>query len=238
MRTRYDTVLLPFTSIVRCPGRPVIPVPGWVRAMHFPKEKCTFLQKNVLSCRNMRFNAKNAFSCRKMRFFGGGTWLETAGNSRRVSGLKNQERWPTFTRGGWVSGILLISDAGSSPSQRMPQCCCWWRSWPMLQIPTTPLSPANLCIAATPLEGRVWAAPGPSVTAKFLGLPPKQNIGANQFWFEKVKLERNADKFGRDFLRVGLKPWKNKAKTFAVKIRHQISLRNSPAIFLKFARPK
>ena len=27
VRMRYDTVLLPFISIVRCPGRPVIPVP-------------------------------------------------------------------------------------------------------------------------------------------------------------------------------------------------------------------
>ena len=27
VRTRYDTVLLPFISIVRCPGRPVISVP-------------------------------------------------------------------------------------------------------------------------------------------------------------------------------------------------------------------
>ena len=30
--------------------------------------------------------------------FSGGTWQETAGNCRRVSGLKNQEHWPTFTR--------------------------------------------------------------------------------------------------------------------------------------------
>ena len=27
VHTRYDMVLLPFISIVRCPGRPVIPVP-------------------------------------------------------------------------------------------------------------------------------------------------------------------------------------------------------------------
>ena len=31
----------------------------------------------------------------------------------------------------------------------------------------------------------------------------------------------------------GLKPWKNKAENFAIKIRHQIL----PAIFLKFAGP-
>ena len=57
--------------------------------MHFPAEKCLFLQKNALSCRKMRFS--------------GGTSQETAGNCRRASGsrasgLKNQERRPTFTR--------------------------------------------------------------------------------------------------------------------------------------------
>ena len=31
---------------------------------------------------------------------------------------------------------------------------------------------------------------------------------------------------------------KNKAEKFAIKICHQNSLRNSPAIFLKFAGPK
>ena len=35
--------------------------------------------------------------------------------------------------------------------------------------------------------------------------------------------------FGREFLG-GLKPWKNKAEKFAIKIRHQNLLRNSPAI--------
>ena len=43
--------------------------------------------------------------------------------------------------------------------------------------------------------------------------------------------------FGREFFE-----WpetqKNKAKKFAIKIRHQNSLRNSLAIFLKFAGPK
>ena len=43
--------------------------------------------------------------------------------------------------------------------------------------------------------------------------------------------------FGGEFFG-DLKPWKNKAKKFAIKIRHQNSLRNSPAIFLKFAGPK
>ena len=39
--------------------------------------------------------------------------------------------------------------------------------------------------------------------------------------------------FGREFLG-GLKPWKNKAEKFAIKIRHQ----NSLPIFLKFAGRK
>ena len=42
--------------------------------------------------------------------------------------------------------------------------------------------------------------------------------------------------FGREFF-----GWpetlENKAEKFAIKIRHQNSLRNSPAIFLKFAGP-
>ena len=47
--------------------------------------------------------------------------------------------------------------------------------------------------------------------------------------------------FGRDFFfggGGGLKSRKNKAAKFAEKIRHQNPLRNSPAIFLKFARPE
>ena len=35
-----------------------------------------------------------------------------------------------------------------------------------------------------------------------------------------------------------LKPWKDKAEKFAIKIRHRNSLRNSPAIFLKLAKIK
>ena len=42
--------------------------------------------------------------------------------------------------------------------------------------------------------------------------------------------------FGREFLG-GLKPWKNKAEEFAIEIRHQNSLTNSPAICLEFAGP-
>ena len=43
--------------------------------------------------------------------------------------------------------------------------------------------------------------------------------------------------FGRDFLG-NLKPWKNKAEKYSeTKNRHQKSLRNSPALFLNFARP-
>ena len=44
--------------------------------------------------------------------------------------------------------------------------------------------------------------------------------------------------FGREFFWGGLKPWKNKAEKFAIEIRHQNSLGNSPAIFLNFAGPK
>ena len=57
-----------------------------------------------------------------------------------------------------------------------------------------------------------------------------------------MKLERDADNSGREILGVnffgGPKPWKNKAEKFAIKIRHQNSLRNSPAILLKFVGPK
>ena len=35
VRTRYDTVPLPFISIARCPGRPVIPVPEFRRLWRF-----------------------------------------------------------------------------------------------------------------------------------------------------------------------------------------------------------
>ena len=61
--------------------------------MHFPAERCTFLQKNA------------AF------FGGGGTGQETAGNCRRVSGFKNQERYPTFTRFFDVHVFVLKSDS-------------------------------------------------------------------------------------------------------------------------------
>ena len=59
--------------------------------MHVPTEKFTFPQIDALSCRT------NALSCRNMHsekcgfLGGGGAWQETAGNCRRVSGLKNQE---------------------------------------------------------------------------------------------------------------------------------------------------
>ena len=57
-----------------------------------------------------------------------------------------------------------------------------------------------------------------------------------------MKLERNADEFGREFWACifweDLKSWKNKAEKFAEKFCHQNSLRNSPGIFLKLARPK
>ena len=54
------------------------------RNMHFPTEKCIFLQQDALSCKQMRFSG------------GGGTWQETAEKCKRVSGLKNQERQPTL----------------------------------------------------------------------------------------------------------------------------------------------
>ena len=37
VRTRYDTVLLPFNSIMRYPGHPVIPVPDFRTEMNSPK---------------------------------------------------------------------------------------------------------------------------------------------------------------------------------------------------------
>ena len=41
MRTRYDTVLLPFIFIVGCPGRPVIPVPDTGTNANVPPERTT-----------------------------------------------------------------------------------------------------------------------------------------------------------------------------------------------------
>ena len=61
----------------------------------------------------------------------------------------------------------------------------------------------------------------------------KQKIGVTTFRFKKVKLEKNKNHFGRQFLG-SLKPWRNKHEKFAGKLCHQ----NSPAMFLKFARPK
>ena len=57
--------------------------------MQIPPEKCIFLQKNAF------FLQKNALSCRKM-LFSGGTGQETAGNCRRVAGLKNHETLANF----------------------------------------------------------------------------------------------------------------------------------------------
>ena len=58
--------------------------------MSFPTERYVHTE-NAFSYRKMHFLQENALSCRKMRF-SGGTWQETAGNCRRASGLKNQER--------------------------------------------------------------------------------------------------------------------------------------------------
>ena len=60
--------------------------------MHIPAEKKQkILLKNALSCRKMPFPAEKCG-------FRVGTGQETAGNCRRVFGLKSQERYPTFTR--------------------------------------------------------------------------------------------------------------------------------------------
>ena len=56
-------------------------------------------------------------------------------------------------------------------------------------------------------------------------LPRKQNIGVRTLNFKNLKLERNADYFGRDFWGElgagggggGLEPWRNKAKKSAEK---------------------
>ena len=58
-----------------------------LQIIHFPTEKCTFMQKHALSCRKM------AISCRKMQFLGG----RMAGNRRKLQeggfqGTISQER--------------------------------------------------------------------------------------------------------------------------------------------------
>ena len=74
------------------------------------------------------------------------------------------------------------------------------------------------------------------------GLPRKQKIAVNKFWVRESEIGEECRQFWTWILGVnffgGLKPWKNKVEKFAIKIRHQNSLRNSPAIFLKFAGPK
>ena len=59
-----------------------------------------------------------------------------------------------------------------------------------------------------------------------VGLPQKQKIGVKTNWVEKVKFERNADNFGREFWEWfffwggGLKPWRNNSREqFAGRIR-------------------
>ena len=66
------------------------------------------------------------------------------------------------------------------------------------------------------------------------GLPRKQKIGVG---FKDVKLERSVDNYGVNFGRDSFweAHWRNKAEKFAGKIRNQNSLRNWPALFLKFA---
>ena len=74
------------------------------------------------------------------------------------------------------------------------------------------------------------------------GLPCKQKIGVNKFWVRESEIGEECWQVWAwilcvNFL-VGLKPWKNKAERFAFRIRYQNSLRISPALFPKFARPK
>ena len=83
---------------------------------------------------------------------------------------------------------------------------------------------------------------GLGVRGKIFGLPRKQKIAVNKLWVQESEMGEECRQFwtwilGVNFLG-GLKPWKNKAEKFAIKIRHQNLLRNSPAIFLKFAGPK
>ena len=66
--------------------------------IHLPAERYIFLQRHAsVLQKKCLFLQKNAISCRKTRF-SGGTGQEKCRNWRRVSGLKNQERYPTFTR--------------------------------------------------------------------------------------------------------------------------------------------
>ena len=76
------------------------------RKVHFPTEKMSFfMQKNTLSCRKLRFS--------------GGTCQETAGNCRRASGLKSQDRRPTFTRI-WQRESALPFIIGRTPKGSYP----------------------------------------------------------------------------------------------------------------------
>ena len=88
----------------------------------------------------------------------------------------------------------------------------------------------------------LWPTIGKTQNQKNPGVPHKQKIAVNKFWVQESEIGEEYRQFwtwilGVNFLG-GPKPWKNKAEKFAIKIRHQNSLRNSPAIFLKFAGPK
>ena len=116
----------------------------------------------------------------------------------------------------------LLQRATSGQRSACAECCC--RSeWPL------PLEQTASCLLSgldLGLEEEIL-------------VPRKQKIGVKtKIVFKKVKLEKNADNFGREYWGGGLKPWKNKADKFAEKNRHQNSLRNSPEIFLKFAKQK
>ena len=89
---------------------------------------------------------------------------------------------------------------------------------------------------------------GKHQNSEFLGvenvdLPSKQKIGLKHFGSEKVKVERRAGilglNFGRDFFfRGGADILGKQGRKSRGKTRHQNSRRYSPAIFLKFAKPR
>ena len=76
-----------------------------------------------------------------------------------------------------------------------------------------------------------------------VGLLRKQKIAVNTFWIRESENWRGMPtildvNFGREFFGWPEALEKNKAEKFAIKICHRNSLRNLPAIFLKFAGPK
>ena len=96
--------------------------------MGFPAETCIFLQEMRFPAEACAFQLKTACSCRKMHFPAEknaafwGAWQETEKIAGGVSGLKNQERWPSFTRK--VSAptqVLRNDDTKLRPVPNLPQ---------------------------------------------------------------------------------------------------------------------